>query len=213
MLKISRSAKNPRSSVFSRSARCPVKAKIKPDGEIIALVGSHNHPPENNGFNLEFRETRKKWLMQIQREPAMKPSDAILEERRDLLPEAACEIRTVEHVRTAQRWAAKMKPDPVESLQEACNVISTQLIPRYTMTKDGQSLMPFYLEGFNSLFLTTTRLLDLIPSAVMVHADATYKIITKTEAHQLFTIHGHWEGPKGAYVSECEENQCGLHVI
>lgn len=173
---------------------CPVTAKIKLDGEVVAKSGVHNHGPELGGHGFVIRHCRQRWLDYMRAHPRSDPMDVVLHHRRDLQDEAASKIKPSSQIRTAQRHATSVKPKTVHSLHELDRVIFTQPIDRYMFTRNGTRLLSFHLPNHNSTFISTLRLVELVPSATMIHADATYKVVPQNLCSQMFTIHCNWNG-------------------
>ena len=74
-------------------------------------------------------------------------------------------------------------------------------IPSITRVRYGEDIRSFQLP-YNSLLITTRKQLELLRTAVMLQADATYSIVPPDGfGNQLFTIHGHWLNGDKSYVS------------
>ena len=118
-----------------------------------------------------------------------------------LRPAAAVHVVPVEQMRTARRHCNAARPRKVKTLAELHEAIRDLNIPGLTKTLDGEDLKSFLTPRFGSLVVTTRRQLELLSTAEMIQADATYKVVPaalkKNGCTQLFTIHGRW----GRHVS------------
>ena len=92
-----------------KRTRCPVAPRIKEDGEILDLTGYHNHPPDEEGCGMEYRDARTDFLRDIRENPRKKPIDAIMERRRKLTLEPASRIVPAAHARTLRRVVTPQK--------------------------------------------------------------------------------------------------------
>ena len=111
-------------------------------------------------------------------------------------------IVPADHDRTARRHSAVGRPPTVSTYEELHGCIQSMNIPEMTATEDGERVLSFLLPG-DSLLVTTQRQLELLRSATMLQADATYKVAPKNFGKQLFTVHGLWHNSSsgGTYVS------------
>ena len=108
--------------------------------------------------------------------------------------EAAVQVEAVSYLRTAQRYAASVLPPSVRTLLDLHREINSIQVEDVTLTRDGHKLENFYLAAHNTVLVTTRRQLQLLESANMIHADATYKVVARRFGCQLFTVHGNWNG-------------------
>ena len=113
--------------------------------------------------------------------------------------EIASQIIPVKHGRTARRHAAACKPAIIHTRQELHDFIRDHDIPKFTRTVDGERLLSFQCPNHDSVVVTTRRLLDILSQsgALMIHSDATYKVVQRVLCEQLYTIHVNWDGRVG----------------
>ena len=85
---------------------------------------------------------------------------------------------------------ARASAEGAENMDQLHKALQVLNIVEYTTTLDNHRLISFRCTENDSLVVTTRRQLDLLPSAELIHADATYKAVPKRFGVQLFTIHG-----------------------
>lgn len=107
---------------------------------------------------------------------------------------AAAQIVPVEQARTARRHLSDVRPRSVSNLQRLHQMINSQVVRKYTITKDGERLLSFANPNHTSVVLTTRRQLSIVAGATLIQADATYKIMPRGFGKQLFTIHASCNG-------------------
>ena len=89
-----------------------------------------------------------------------------------------------------------MMPQNVKTLSQLHEKIRDFGIDGMSRTRDGENLISCLTPRSGSLVITTQRQLNQFPSAELLHADATYKVVPRVFMEegrtQLFTIHERW---------------------
>ena len=108
--------------------------------------------------------------------------------------EASLNLVPAEQYRTGGLFRARGRPPQVSDLDQLHQALRKTVVPQYTRTVDGHELLSFRCLQNDSLMITTRRQLDLLSTADLIHADATYKVVPKGFGVQLFTRHANMRG-------------------
>lgn len=156
--------------------------------------GNHCHPPDLDGYGLPARAVLEKAKDAVRAKPLANPMEVLLEARRQVPVEVGKQLRPSSKVRTLRHHAASVRPPVPKDLKEIHDYIQHNTHEDYTVSNDGTRMESIHCTDCDSLILYTRRVLDTLPRAVMVQADATYKVVEEGISVQLFTIHGNWNG-------------------
>lgn len=99
-----------------------------------------------------------------------------------------------------RRFKSTLRPPSVKNLDELHEVLSGPAqFNGFTVAADGEPLLSIRCQQFNSVVITSQRLLHALSESETLYADTTFDVVPRGFGKQILTLHGEWHG----YVGLC----------